>query len=100
MAGLARDQPGTVPGEGREHRAKADTLGADGDRGKQHPGVGEGRRRFVGSNGVGRVPEEDAVPASLLSVDGELDQGGGVAAVADVGEGDTEAHLGSVGERG
>ena len=94
--GLPRDQPGTVPGEGRQHGAQADALGADGDRGEQHPGVGKGRRGLVGGNGVGRVPEEHPIPARLLGVDGELNQGGGVTAVANVGEGQTEAHLGSV----
>ena len=45
--GLPRDQPGTVPGEGRQHGAKADALGADGDRGEQHPGIGEVRRELA-----------------------------------------------------
>ena len=85
--GLPRYQPGTAPCEGRQHRAKADALGADGDRGEQHPGVGKGRRGLAGGDGVGRVPEEHPIPARLLGVDGELNQGGGVAAVADVRRG-------------
>ena len=49
---------------------KADALGTDGERGEQHPGVGEVRRGLVGGNGVGRVPEEHPIPARLLGVDG------------------------------
>src|SRR5262245_41920834 len=68
---LARDLVHAAPGERRNERAEADTLGVSGDRAQRHPRICDGAdRRPVAEV----VPQEHAVPALLLGVHRQSDE--------------------------